>query len=83
MELVESYNQIDLSKDVGTPVSRIKKDREKYIPIKIITAQTRATDRGYSVRYIKSEDVEKYLKELWEKNKGLKKNRDLLFKKRK
>lgn len=80
MELVESYNQIDLSKDVGTPVSRIKKDKDKYIPIKIITAQTRATDRGYSVRYVKVKDVEQYLRD---NNKELKNKRDLLFKKNK
>ena len=63
MEIVESYNQKDLSSGVNTPVSRIKKDKDLYIPIKIDTAQSRATKRGYSVRYVKKEDVIEYINE--------------------
>lgn len=63
MEIVESYNQKDLSNGVNTPVSRIKKDKDLYIPIKIDTAQSRATKRGYSVRYVKREDVIEYITE--------------------
>lgn len=63
MEIVESYNQKDLSNGVNTPVSRIKKDKDLYIPIKIDTAQSRATKRGYSVRYVKKDDVIEYITE--------------------
>ena len=60
-ELIESYNQTELSKEVKTPISRIKKDTDLYIPVKINTAQARATKRGYSVRYIKKSDVIDYI----------------------
>ena len=61
MEIVESYNIKELSKLQKTPYNRIKIDKDYYIPVKIITAQSRATKRWYSVRYIKAEDVKKYL----------------------
>lgn len=62
MEIVESYNQTELSELEWTPHSRIKKDKDYYIPIKITTAQSRATKRGYTVRYIKTSDIKEYLK---------------------
>ena len=61
-EFVESYNKTDLSQKEKTPYSRIDKDKYKYIPIKIVTAQSRATDRGYTLRYIRVEDVENWTK---------------------
>ena len=62
MEIVESYNQTELSTMENTPYGRIHKDRDYYIPIKITTAQSRATKRGYTVRYVKAEDIKAYLK---------------------
>ena len=63
MKIVEAYNITELSWMEKTPYDRIKIDKDLYIPIKIVTAQSRATKRWYTVRYIKSKDVEKYLKE--------------------
>ena len=63
MEIVESYNKTELSWMENTPYSRIDKDKDYYIPIKIITAQSRATKRWYTIRYVKADDIKKYLKE--------------------
>lgn len=63
MEIIESYNKTDLSEIERTPYSRIDKDKDLYIPIKIITAQSRATERWYTIRYVKAEDIKEYLKE--------------------
>lgn len=63
MEIVESFNITELSEREKTPYDRIKIDRDLYIPVKIRTAQSRATKRGYTIRYIKTKDVEKYLKD--------------------
>lgn len=63
MEIVESYNQTELSELENTPHSRIKKDKDYYIPIKIINAQSRATKRWYTVRYVKTADIKEYLKD--------------------
>lgn len=63
MEIVESYNKTELSWMERTPYSRISKDKDFFIPIKIITAQSRATKRWYTVRYIKVKDVKEYLKD--------------------
>lgn len=62
MEIVESYNITELSQMENTPYSRIHKDKDYYIPVKIITAQSRATKRWYTIRYIRAEDVKQYLK---------------------
>ena len=45
MEIVESYNKTELSEAEKTPYSRIDKDKDYFIPIKIVTAQSRATKR--------------------------------------
>lgn len=63
MEFVESYNKTDLSAMENTPYSRIRKDKDYYIPIKIVNSQTRWTKKWYTIRYIKTEDVKAYLKE--------------------
>jgi len=63
MEIVESYNITELSEMENTPYSRIHKDKDYYIPIKIITAQSRATKRWYTVRYVKAEDIKQYMKD--------------------
>lgn len=63
MEIIESYNKTELSEMENTPYSRIDKDKDFFIPVKIITAQSRATKRWYTVRYIKMKDVKEYLKE--------------------
>lgn len=63
MQIIESYNATELSKLEKTPYSRIRKDKDYYIPVKILTAQSRATERWYSVRYIRTEDIEVYLEE--------------------
>ena len=47
----------------NTPYSRIDKDRDFFIPIKIITAQSRATKRWFTVRYVKVKDIKDYLKD--------------------
>ena len=61
MGIIESYNQTELSKKMRTPYSRIVKDKHLYIPVRIVTAQSRATKRGYTVRYIRRNDILKYL----------------------
>ena len=63
MEMIESYSKTDLSEMVKTPYSRIDKDRDLYIPVKIVTAQSRATKKGYTVRYMKADDIRDYLEE--------------------
>lgn len=63
MEIVESYNKTELSEMENTPYSRIDKDKDYYIPVKITTAQSRATKKWYTIRYIKTEDVKKYLED--------------------
>lgn len=63
MEIIESYNKTELAEMENTPYSRITKDRDFFIPVKIITAQSRATKRGYTIRYIKVKDVKEYLKD--------------------
>jgi hypothetical protein len=45
MEMIKSYNRTELSKLERTPYSRILKDKDLYIPIKIETAQSRATKK--------------------------------------
>lgn len=60
-DLIKAYNQTELSEEDKTPYSRIKKDKHLYIPIKIETAQSRATDRWYTVRYIKMKDIREYI----------------------
>lgn len=60
--MIESYNKTELSEMERTPYSRIDKDKDMYIPVKIITAQSRATKKWYTVRYLKTEDVKEYLK---------------------
>lgn len=62
-KIIESYNRTEMSKNAKTPYSRIVKDTDLYIPIKIETAQSRATARWYTIRYIKTEDVVKYMEE--------------------
>jgi hypothetical protein len=44
-EIIESYNKTELSAMENTPYSRIDKDKHKFIPVKIVTAQSRATNR--------------------------------------
>lgn len=63
MEFLESYNKTDLSIMEQTPYKRIMKDKHLYIPVKIVNAQSRATKKWYTVRYIKVKDIEKYLSE--------------------
>lgn len=63
MEIVESYNKTELAEMENTPYSRISKDKDFFIPIKIITAQSRATKRWFTVRYVKVKDVKEYLKD--------------------
>jgi len=63
MDLVESYNITELSAKENTPYNRIHRDRDLYIPIKILTAQSRATKRGYTIRYVKATDVKQYLED--------------------
>lgn len=64
MELLDSYKQIDMAKELW--VTRLSiwkwKNKDKYIPIKFEDAFTRRTKRWYWIRYIKISDVEKYLK---------------------
>lgn len=70
MEIIESYNKTELSGMENTPRSRIDKDKHLYIPVKIVTAQSRATQRWYTVRYMKTKDVEKFIenhKKTWKK----------------
>jgi hypothetical protein len=64
MKMIESFNKTELSKLEWTPYSRIEKDVDLFIPIKIETAQSRATKRWYTVRYVRTDDVVKYLDEL-------------------
>lgn len=61
-EIVESYNQTELSKMDNKDRRRIKAEKSEYMPIKIVTAQSRATKKWYTVRYVKIEDVKNYIK---------------------
>lgn len=63
MEIVESFNVTELSEMEHTPYARIKIDKDYYIPIKIVTAQSRATKRWYTIRYVKTKDIKKYLEQ--------------------
>lgn len=68
MEIVESYNIKELSLLQKTPYNRIKIDKDYYIPVKFITAQSRATKRWYTIRYVKAKDIKDWL----EDNKSIK-----------
>ena len=61
-EIVESYNQTELSKMDNKDRRRIKIEKYEYMPVKIVTAQSRATERWYTVRYVKIEDVKNWIK---------------------
>lgn len=61
-EIVESYNQTELSKMDNKDRRRIKIEKSEYMPVKIVTAQSRATERWYTVRYVKIEDVKNWIK---------------------
>lgn len=63
MEMITSYNKTELSRLERTPYSRIDKDRDLYFPIRIESAQSRATAKWYTVRYVRKEDVMKYIDE--------------------
>lgn len=63
MEIVKSYNKKELAELDNTFYSRIDKDKDLYIPIKIITAQTRTQKKWYSVRYVKTSDIMRFLQE--------------------
>ena len=63
MEMIKSYSKTELSKEENTPYSRIDKDKDLYIPIKIETAQSRATAKWYTVKYVKTEDIKKYIED--------------------
>lgn len=73
MEIIESYNKTELSDMENTPYSRVDKDKNKFIPIKITTAQSRATKRWYTIRYVKTDDIKefinknKHIKRYWRK----------------
>jgi hypothetical protein len=60
MKMIQSYNKTDLCKLAKTPYSRIWKDSDLYIPIKIENAQSRATAKWYTIRYIMRKDIIKY-----------------------
>ena len=73
MEMIKSYNRTELSKMEKIPYWRTIKDKDLYIPVKIETAQSRATDKWYAVRYLRRKEIEEYLndnpmKERKEKN---------------
>lgn len=80
MEMIKSYNKTELSKLEKTPYSRIDKDKDLYFPIKIETAQSRATAKWYTIRYIRKNDILKYMFELKVKKTYVRKN-DKLYKK--
>lgn len=63
MEFIESYNQTELSKMEWKHRKRIWREKQNYLPIKIVTAQSRATAKWYTVRYIKYDDVKEFLTE--------------------
>lgn len=63
MEMIKSYNRTELSKLEKIPYWRTIKDKDLYIPIKIETAQSRATSKWYTLRYVKTEDIIKYLED--------------------
>lgn len=80
MEIIESYSKTKLSLLEKTPYSRILKDKDLYIPIKIETAQSRATKKWYTIRYVRTEDIVKYLEDNPAKITYVRKN-DKLYKK--
>ena len=80
MKMIQSYNKTDLSKKEKIAYSRILKDKDLYIPIKIETAQSRATKKWYTLRYVKTEDIIKYLEDNPAKITYVRKN-DKLYKK--
>lgn len=79
MEMIKSYNRTELSKLEKIPYWRTIKDIDLYIPIKIETAQSRATAKWYTVRYLRRQEIEEYLNENPIKQKV--KNNDYKYKK--
>ena len=43
--MIDTYNIKEMAELQKTPYNRIKIDKDYYIPIKIVTAQSRATKR--------------------------------------
>lgn len=76
MEFINSYNQTELWRIEWKHRKRIWKEKDIYLPIKIVTAQSRATKKWYTVRFIKIDDVKEFLKE----NKPILKNKKTISK---
>ena len=63
MDFIECYNQTELSLIEWKHRKRIWKEKTNYIPVKIVTAQSRATAKWYTIRYVRNEDIKEFLNE--------------------
>lgn len=61
MEIIESYNQKEMADLEWIRRQKIAEDNVNYIKIKVRTAQSRATWRWYSIRYVRKKDLARYL----------------------
>lgn len=76
---IRTYKKADLSRIENKNPITIWKQTDKYIPVKVYNSTGNISQKGYQLRYIKREEVEKYIKEQdsiehkWSQKKEMKK----------
>jgi hypothetical protein len=62
MDYIDMYTQVSLAEKKWVCRHRIPKDKDKYIPVRVITAVTKRNKSWYWLRYLDKEEVMQYIK---------------------
>ena len=61
--MIKAFSATEIAWLEGKHITTIMKNRSKYIPVRIDNSITRTKERGFGIKYIRVDDLQKYIRQ--------------------